>query len=113
ASARLDHPHIVRALAAAEVDGQHLLVMEFVEGTDLATLVEERGPLPVALAADCIRQTALGLQHAHEQGMVHRDVKPSNLLLTPQGVLKVLDFGLARLARPEGDDLSSSLTRPG
>jgi serine/threonine protein kinase len=113
ASARLDHPHIVRALAAAEVDGQHLLVMEFVEGTDLATLVEARGPLPAAQACDLVCQAARGLQHAHEQGMVHRDIKPSNLLLTPQGVLKVLDFGLARLARPDTSDLSSSLTREG
>ena len=75
--------------------------MEFVEGTDLARYVEKKGPLPVAHACHFIRQAALGLQHAHERGMVHRDIKPHNLMLTAQGVVKVMDFGLARLAREE------------
>src|SRR5262249_30609236 len=63
-----------------------------------ARLVAERGPLPIQDACDYIRQAALGLQHAHEQGMVHRDVKPQNLMLTTKGQVKVLDFGLAHLA---------------
>jgi uncharacterized protein (TIGR03067 family) len=73
--------------------------MEYVEGTSLARLLGERGPLPVAQACEGVRQAALGLQHAFEQGMVHRDIKPHNLMVTPQGQVKVLDFGLARFAQ--------------
>ena len=102
AAAQLDHPNIVRAIDADEVDGTHLLVMEYVPGADLAQLVKQAGPLPVDRACDYIRQAALGLQHASERGLVHRDIKPPNLLLTPQGVVKILDMGLARLNR--GDD---------
>src|SRR5262249_53121747 len=98
AAARLDHPNIVRAFDAERAADTHLFVMECVEGTTLARLVAGRGPLPVAEACDHIRQAALGLQHAFEQGMVHRDVKPHNLMVTPGGTVKVLDFGLARLA---------------
>ena len=83
AAAQLDHPNIVLAFDADEVGGTHLLVMEYVEGTDLAKLVKQDGPLPVDKACDYIRQAALGLQHAHERGLVHRDIKPHNLLLTP------------------------------
>jgi serine/threonine protein kinase len=97
AAARLDHPNIVRAYDAEQVGGMHLLVMEYVEGTNLANLVQRKGPLPVALACHFIRQAALGLHHAYEQGMVHRDIKPQNLMVTPKGVVKILDFGLARL----------------
>src|SRR6202030_4595507 len=74
-----------------------LLVMEFVEGMNLADVVKQKGPLPVAHACHYVRQAALGLQHAFEQGMVHRDIKPHNLMLTPRGLVKILDFGLARL----------------
>jgi len=97
AAAKLDHPNIVRAHDADQVGPLHLLVMEFVEGMNLADLVEQKGPLPVAHACHYIRQAALGLQHAFEQGMTHRDIKPHNLMLTPRGVVKILDFGLARL----------------
>jgi WD40 repeat protein len=69
--------------------------MEFVAGTSLAALVAEHGPLPVPEACDCVRQAALGLQHAFERGMVHRDIKPQNLMRTPEGLIKILDFGLA------------------
>jgi tRNA A-37 threonylcarbamoyl transferase component Bud32 len=113
AAAQLDHPNIVRALDADEVGGTHLLVMEYAPGADLARLVEMHGPLPVETACDYCRQAALGLQHAHERGLVHRDVKPSNLLLTPGGVVKVLDMGLARINSGETGDGSSTMTRDG
>ncbi len=98
---RLDHPHLVRAHDAGEADGQHFLVMEFVDGTDLRRLVREHGSLPVADACEVIRQAALGLQHAHEHGLIHRDIKPSNLMVTSDGTVKVLDLGLARLTDAE------------
>src|SRR5947207_4854580 len=72
--------------------------MEYVEGKSLADVVQRKGPLPVAHACHYVRQAALGLQHAHERGMVHRDLKPHNLMLTPKGTVKILDFGLAKLA---------------
>jgi formylglycine-generating enzyme required for sulfatase activity len=87
--------------------------MEYVEGTDLTRLVRERGPLPVPLACDYIRQAALGLQHAHERRLVHRDVKPSNLLVTPRGQVKVLDLGLALLKRDAGSGKSHRMTQDG
>ncbi len=114
AAAQLDHPHIVRALDADEVGGTCLLAMEYVEGTDLARHVRAHGPLPVAAACDYIRQAALGLAHAAERGMVHRDVKPGNLMLTTDGTVKILDMGLARFRAAEEDDgASSTLTHEG
>jgi eukaryotic-like serine/threonine-protein kinase len=101
AAARLNHPNIVTAHDADQAGGLHFLVMEYVEGINLARLVEKKGPLPVSHACHFARQTALGLQHAHEQGMVHRDIKPHNLMVTRKGQVKILDFGLARLARTE------------
>ncbi len=104
AAGQLLHSNIVTAYDANESDGRLYLVMEYVDGPNLEQLVRERGPLPVGLACEIIRQAALGLQCAHEHGMVHRDIKPSNLLLQrPQGasgpcVVKILDFGLARLS---------------
>ena len=77
----LEHPNIVRATDAGEVDGVHYLVTEFIAGDDLAALVARGGPLNVADACEAIRQAAYGLQHAHDRGLIHRDVKPSNLLL--------------------------------
>ena len=94
---RLDHPNIVRAYDAGEADGQFFLVMEFVDGANISSLVRSGGPLEVADACEIVRQAAIGLQHTHEHGLVHRDVKPSNLMLATSGVVKVLDLGLARL----------------
>jgi serine/threonine protein kinase len=94
---RLDHANIVRATDAGEADGVHFLVMELLEGVDLARLIRHRGPFPVPDACELIRQAALGLQCAHEHGLVHRDVKPSNLFVSVKGELKVLDLGLALL----------------
>jgi tRNA A-37 threonylcarbamoyl transferase component Bud32 len=92
----LDHPNVVEAHDAGEQGGVVFLVMKLVEGTDLQQLVRQRGPLPVAEACDLARQTALGLQHIHERGLVHRDMKPSNLMCLADGTLKILDLGLAR-----------------
>jgi hypothetical protein len=99
AAARLTHPNIVTAYDADQVGETHFLVMEFVEGISLAQQVQQHGPLAVAQACDYVRQAALGLQQAYEQGMVHRDVKPHNLMRTPAGQVKILDFGLARFVR--------------
>lgn len=102
AAAKLSHPNIVTAHDAEEANGLHFLVMEFVEGMSLDRYVGRRGPLPVSLACQFMRQAALGLQHAHEKGLVHRDIKPQNLMITRKGQLKILDFGLARLAQHAG-----------
>ncbi len=95
AVARLEHPHIVRAMDAGEAGGEHFLVMELVSGMDLAALVQRAGALPMPEACEMVRQAASGLQHAFEHGVVHRDIKPSNLMLTPEGEAKILDLGLA------------------
>ena len=110
AVAALDHPNIVRAYdvdmaADAGVD-IHFLAMEFVKGKSLLELVQEIGPVPIVDAAEMVRQSAQGLDHAHRAGLVHRDVKPGNLLVTPTGMIKVLDLGLARFF----DDEDHSLT---
>jgi hypothetical protein len=96
AAARLSHPNIVIAYDAEQAGAHHFLVMEFVEGTNLADYLRARGRLGSGEACAYVRQAALGLQHAFEKGMVHRDIKPHNLMLTPDGQVKVLDFGLAR-----------------
>ena len=102
-AARLgSHPNIVAAYDAEQAGETHILVMEFIEGTDLARLVDRRGPLPVGEACEYVRQAALGLQHAFEDGMVHRDIKPQNLMRTTRGQVKILDFGLARFASEVG-----------
>jgi WD40 repeat protein/serine/threonine protein kinase len=110
AAARLAHPNIVTAHDADQVGDRHFLVMEYVPGVTLAQRVADQGPLSPAQACDYIRQAALGLQHAHERGMVHRDLKPHNLMLTPQGQVKILDFGLARLGQEPAGDLTESGT---
>jgi serine/threonine protein kinase len=103
--ARMSHPHIVTVFDAGgssspESPDRFYFAMEYVAGADLHRLVERNGPLGGDAACEYMRQAALGLQHAHEQGLVHRDVKPSNLIVTPAGVLKILDLGLARLSAP-------------
>ena len=114
AAAQLAHPNVVHAYDAGEEGGAFYFAMEILAGADLARVVKERGPLPVDEVCDCVRQAALGLQHAHEHGLVHRDVKPSNLLRTPQGVVKVLDLGLARLnRRSDVGEESGTLTLQG
>ena len=101
---RLNHPNIVQATDAGEIEGQHFLVMEYLDGQDLTQVVRAQGPLPIAEACEVIRQAAMGLQYAHEHGLVHRDVKPSNLMLTSDGTVKLLDLGLARLVEEPADN---------
>lgn len=104
AIAALDHRNVVRAYDIGNVDDIHYMVMEYVEGQDLQTLVKEQGVLDYGRAADYIRQAAEGLEHAHRAGLIHRDVKPANLLLDRHNVVKVLDLGLARFT---GEDQAS------
>ncbi len=114
AVARLRHPNIVAAYNATWLGQNIVLAMEYVEGLDLARTVGASGPLPVAHACNFIYQAALGLQHAHEECLVHRDVKPSNLMLSSKGgkyTVKILDFGLAKATREE--KLDGALTGEG
>jgi len=114
AAAQLSHPNIVHAYDADCVGQTHFLVMEYVEGIDLAKLLKERGRQPVAQACEYARQAALGLQHAHERGLIHRDIKPSNLLVARAGgALKVLDMGLARLEMADKAAPKETLTEDG
>lgn len=102
--AGLDSPYVVRAFDAGR-DGQvHYLVTEFVPGTDLRRLVRRNGPLSMGDAALIISQAALGLQYAHDLGIVHRDIKPGNILVTPDGHAKLSDIGLAAWSMGLGDD---------
>jgi len=96
---RLRHTNLVAAYDAGQVEGVAYLVLEFVEGHDLARIVQQRGPLPVAEGCEVVRRAAFGLEHLHMHGLVHRDVKPANLMLTPTGQVKVLDLGVARYPR--------------
>jgi serine/threonine protein kinase len=95
AQARFDHENLVRAFDAGHDGNVYFLVTEFVPGADLRKLVRARGKLSMQDAATIISQAARGLAHAHSRGMVHRDVKPGNLLVTPGGQTKVSDLGLA------------------
>jgi serine/threonine protein kinase len=110
AVAQLKHTNIVGGYDVDRDGKRHFLVMEYIDGSTFQTLVENRGPLDPLRAAHYIRQTALGLQHAHEAGLVHRDIKPSNLVLDRTGTVKILDLGLARFFHDKADDLSKRHT---
>ena len=114
AVATLRHPNIVTAYHATRVGDSIVFAMEYVEGLDLARMVKAKGPMQVAYACNFIYQAARGLQHAHEKGMVHRDIKPGNLMLSPKGdraTIKILDFGLAKVTREQKVD--AALTSEG
>jgi eukaryotic-like serine/threonine-protein kinase len=96
ASAALDHPNIVRAHDIDQDENLHFLVMEYVDGSSLQDIVAKNGPMDYTRAAHYVRQAAEGLHHAGEAGLVHRDIKPGNLLLDRTGTVKILDMGLAR-----------------
>lgn len=106
ATSQLDHPNIVRCYDVDNDGDTHYIVMEFIEGKDLNTIVKQEGPLPLELACNYIAQAAEGLAHAHEKGLIHRDVKPANLLVDTKGILKILDLGLALFS----DNERASLT---
>jgi serine/threonine protein kinase len=113
-AARLAHPNIVSIYQAGEIQGRQYLVLEYVDGRNLHDMVSHQGPLPVETACRYLRQAALGLQHAHERGLVHRDIKPANLIVNPTtGILKILDMGLARLSDPSFGGVASMMTRIG
>ena len=105
--ASIDHPNIASVYGLEQLDGQPFLVMELVEGEDLAERLS-RGPIPLHDALPFARQIAEALEAAHERGIVHRDLKPANVRLTPDGRVKVLDFGLAKLPGREAVAPSSS-----
>jgi serine/threonine-protein kinase len=120
---RLSHPNVIKTYDAEQVGALHYFAMEFVEGMDLDRFVQRTGPLAVDQACDYIRQVAQGLQHAHQLGLVHRDVKPANLFLLhpplpagpngpgrrgPDPLVKIIDWGLARLLPGPGDPPDSA-----
>jgi serine/threonine protein kinase len=96
-AARLSHPNVVTAYDAGESRGLHYLIMEFIDGHTLSDHLRANGPLSVEQAMNCLLQAARGLEYAHAEGIIHRDVKPSNLMVSQRGVVKILDLGLARL----------------
>jgi eukaryotic-like serine/threonine-protein kinase len=110
AVARLNHPNIIKGFDVGQDGDTHYFVMEFVQGSTLQNLVEASGPLPIEDAVEMIRQAALGLEHAHQAGLVHRDVKPANLLRDLEGTVKILDLGLVR-SQPNENDADAGLTR--
>lgn len=110
AAARLSHPNIVAAYDARHDRGQWCLVMEYVEGSDLAALVREHGRFPIPNAVNAMIQAARGLQYAHDEGVIHRDIKPSNLIVDRRGTVRILDMGLARVETSEGIDRELTTT---
>lgn len=106
AVAALDHPNIVRAYDIDQDDNLHFLVMEYVDGISFQDLIKKHGPLDVNRACHYMYWSAVGLGHAHEAGLIHRDIKPGNILIDRQGTVKILDMGLARFFNDDEDLLT-------
>lgn len=106
---KLSHSNVVAAYGSGEAHGTHFLAMEFVDGQDLSSYVDQHGPLDVSLAVTVTLHAARGLDYAHRLGIVHRDVKPANLLLNSERVVKILDLGLARIFDEEADPSTSGI----
>src|SRR4029077_18124569 len=104
---KITHRNVVRTYDLGEIDGTYYLTMEYVEGTPLKQLIAARGPLPIAVTLTIGKQLCRALEVAHEQGVIHRDIKPQNIVVEPNGFLKVMDFGIARLVHaPPGKGLT-------
>src|SRR5262245_39268557 len=101
AAAALDHPGIVPIHDIGQINGQHYFTMTFIEGSSLAALVREQGPLPPARAVPLVQAVVAAVAHAHAKGIIHRDLKPDNVLLDRDGRPRITDFGLAKLRDPE------------
>ena len=110
ASEKLVHPNIIAVLDSGGINGQLFMVMELIEGKDLFELINEKGKLPVNEAVAYIIQAARALEHAHANGVIHRDVKPANLIADSKGLLKIVDMGLAKIQAGENEDIVSMLT---
>lgn len=108
AAAKLEHPNIIRTYDIGCEDKTYYIAMEYIEGRDLYQYVKDEGPLQYEVAAKYVCQAATGLAHAHEKGLVHRDVKPANLLVDPKGTVKLLDLGLARFESEQASSLTVS-----
>jgi len=109
ASARLDHPNVIRGIAVGEVDGSHYFAMEYVQGKSLSQILKEEQQLPMDKVIDIMLQVTRALSHAHKRNLIHRDIKPGNILLTDEGVAKLADLGLAKRL----DSGASALTQSG
>lgn len=109
----LDHPNVVRAYDADQHDGSPYIVMEHLDGEDFEQALRRRGNLPVQEVIECMSQAAWGLAHAHEKGVVHRDIKPTNLFLTTTGVVKILDLGLGAFVGVSNEEVKPTDTDEG
>ena len=105
----LSHQNIVRVHHVGQAGGTHYIVMEFVDGATLEQVVDRKGPFTVGEASQIAIQVAAGLQHAHERGFVHRDIKPENLMITKNGLVKILDMGLTKSVTNASDNLTGVL----
>ncbi len=99
--ANLDHPNIAKLYTAQRVENQLLMVMEYVEGVTIEERLQQAGRIPLAEGVGYVRQVLSALAYAHQQGVIHRDIKPANMMLTPDGVVKLMDFGIAKAVTDE------------
>ncbi len=109
AAAALDHPNIVKLYDVSQGAGTHFLVMEYVQGKNLQQVVASRGPIPYQEVVKYLVQAAEGLKHAHAKGFVHRDIKPDNIIITKEGIIKILDMGLARSLESDQDNVTKMM----